>query len=220
MVSTYIKIKIVLLLEAFQTLFLIDILNRHSTKILPTNYPSADLSSLFIRHFTNKVDKHIANIASEQVKSTLVTGTTTATFSSFEKVSQLTVKECILHPTRKSCDLYPIPSKLLIECLDFIPPSLNDPFNSSLASGIFPQHIKSALVTPITWCYKFYQIDYISIRTDAELFISLKKITYISLFNYYFYVVFESTLQYYTIGFVEHQNRAITARMRLQIPKV
>ena len=43
----------------------------------------------------------------------------------------------------------PIPSKLLIECLDSILPSLTDLFNYSLASGIFPQCFKSALVTPI-----------------------------------------------------------------------
>ena len=78
-----------------------------------------------------------------------ISGTTAATFSSFEKVSQLTVKECILNSAPKSCELDPIPSKLLIECLDSILPSLTDLFNSSLASGIFPQCFKSALVTPI-----------------------------------------------------------------------
>ena len=90
-----------------------------------------------------------ANIAFEHVTSTLVTGTTAATFSSFEKVSQLTVKECILNSAPKSCELDPIPSKLLIECLDSILHYLTDLFNSSLASGIFPQCFKSALVTPI-----------------------------------------------------------------------
>ena len=123
--------------------------NRHPPKILPTIYPSADLPSIFIKHFTNKVEKLRANIASEHVTSTLVTGTTAATFSSFEKVSQLTVKECILNSAPESCELDPIPSKLLIECLDSILPSLTDLFNSSLASGIFPRCFKSALVTPI-----------------------------------------------------------------------
>ena len=70
--------------------------NRHPPKILPTIYRSADLPSLFIKHLTNKVEKLRANIASEHVTSTLVTGTTAATFSSFEKVSQITVKDCIL----------------------------------------------------------------------------------------------------------------------------
>ena len=123
--------------------------NRHPPKTLPTIYHSADIPSIFIKHFTNKVEKLRANIASEHVTSTLVTLTTAATFSSFEKVSQLTVKECILNSAPKSCELDPIPSKLLIECLDSILPSLTDLFNSSLASGIFPQCFKSALVTPI-----------------------------------------------------------------------
>ena len=109
--------------------------NRHPPKILPTIYPSADLPSIFIKHFTNKVEKPRASIASEHVTSTLVTGTTTATFSSFEKVSQLTVKECILNSAPKSCELDPIPSKLLIECLDSILPSLTDLFDSYLASS-------------------------------------------------------------------------------------
>ena len=123
--------------------------NRHPPKILPTIYPCADLSSIFIKHFTNKVEKIRGSISSEHVTSTLVTGTTAASFSSFEKVSQLTVKECILNSAPMPCELDPIPSKLLIECLDSILLSLTDLFNSSVASGIFPQCFKSALVTPI-----------------------------------------------------------------------
>ena len=71
--------------------------NRHPPKILPTIYPSADLPSIFIKHFTKKVENLRANIASEHVTSILDTGTTAATFSSFVKVSQLTVKQCILN---------------------------------------------------------------------------------------------------------------------------
>ena len=66
--------------------------NRHPPEILPTIYPSADLPSIFIKHSTNKVEKLRVNIASEHVTSMLVTGTTAATSSSFEKESQLTVK--------------------------------------------------------------------------------------------------------------------------------
>ena len=51
------------------------------------------------------------------------------------KKSQLTVKECILNSAPKSCELDPIPSKLLIECLDSILPYLTDLFNYSLASS-------------------------------------------------------------------------------------
>ena len=58
--------------------------NRHPPKILPTIYPSVDLPRLFIRYFTNKVEKLRANIASEHVTSTRVARTTAATFSSVE----------------------------------------------------------------------------------------------------------------------------------------
>ena len=116
---------------------------------MPTIYPSADLPSIFIKHFTNKAEKLRANIASEHVTSTLVTGTTAATFSSFEKVSQLTVKECIHNSALKSCEHDSIPSKLLIECLDSILHSFTDLLDYSLASGIFPQCIKSDLVAHI-----------------------------------------------------------------------
>ena len=57
--------------------------NRHPPKILSTIYPSADLPNIFIKHFTNKVEKLRANIASEHVTSTLVSGMTTATIFSF-----------------------------------------------------------------------------------------------------------------------------------------
>ena len=123
--------------------------NRHPPFVLPTIYPSADIPNLFIKHITNKVEKLRANIAPEHIASTLVTGTTSAVFSSFEKVSQLTAKEYILNSAPKSCELDPIHSKLLIECIEAILPSLTDLFNSSLASEIFPQCFKSALVTPI-----------------------------------------------------------------------
>ena len=69
-------------------------------------------------------------------------------FLHLKKVSQLTVKEYILNSAHKSCELDPIPSKLLVECLNSIIPSLTDLLSFSLASGIFPQCFKSALVIP------------------------------------------------------------------------
>ena len=143
--------------------------NRHPPRIFPTIYPSADLPSIFVKHYTNKVEKLRANIASEHVTSKLVTWTTVTTFSSFEKVSQLTVAECILISAPRSCELDPIPSKLLIECLDFILPSHIDLFNSSLASGIFPQCLKSALVTPILKKRYLYHNDLNNYRPVSYL---------------------------------------------------
>ena len=60
----------------------------------------------------------------------------------------------------KSCYLDPIPSKHLIKCLDSILHSLTDQFNSSLASGIFPQCFISALVTHILKKSSLNHIDF------------------------------------------------------------
>ena len=81
--------------------------NGHPPIIFPTIYPSDDLASIFVKHFTNKVEKLRTNIASEHVTSILVTGTTAATFSSFEKLSQLTVKECIFFLLLSHVNLIP-----------------------------------------------------------------------------------------------------------------
>ena len=59
------------------------------------------------------------------------------------------MKECIQNSAPLSCERDPIPSKHSIECLDSSLPSFTDLFIYSLASGIFPQCFKSALVTPI-----------------------------------------------------------------------
>ena len=60
--------------------------NRHPTNILTAIFLGADLPSLFIRHFTSKVEKLRVNITLYQatLTSTRVTGTNTITFSSFE----------------------------------------------------------------------------------------------------------------------------------------
>ena len=136
--------------------------NRHPPNILPTIYISADLPTIFIRHCTNKEEKHRTNFASEHVTSTFVTGTTAATFSSFDKVSLLTVKECVPTSAPMACELYPIPYKLLVECMDFILLPLTNLFNSSHVSDIFPQCFNSIRVTPILekYCLDHNDVNY------------------------------------------------------------
>ena len=67
-----------------------------------------------------------------------------------------------------------MPSKLLIECLDSLLPSLTDLFNSYLASVIFPQYFKSALVTPILKRRCLDHNDLNNYRTISNLALLLK----------------------------------------------
>ena len=89
-------------------------------------------------------------------------------------MSQSIVKDGILHSASKSCDLYPIHSKLLIECLDSTLHSVIDLVNSSLASGISPQCIESALVTPMMKKRRLGQNDLNNYRPVSNLCRSAK----------------------------------------------
>ena len=74
---------------------------------------------------------------------------TKAFFSSFQPVTPEAVRSIIIKSSPKTCNLDPIPTPLLIECLDSLLPSVTALVNSSLSSGIFPNACKSALVTPL-----------------------------------------------------------------------
>ena len=141
--------------------------NRHPPKILPTIYPSADHLSIFIKHFTNKVEKHRDNIASEHVTSTLVAGSNAATFSSFENVSQLTVKECILSSAPKSCELDPIPSKLAPSGFDV----KSFPRQSRSRGGGIATVYKSTLGSSITFktCFDFTHTSFEVVQASITL---------------------------------------------------
>ena len=117
---------------------------------LPTLYPTSDLPGLFSNFFVDKIEKLRSQLRSQTVTSPSPSHPfTPATFSTFQPVSESDVKKCILQSAPKTCDLDPIPTPLLIECLDSLLPSLTALFNSSLSSGVFPQTFKTAIVTPL-----------------------------------------------------------------------
>ena len=117
---------------------------------MPTLYPTSDLPGLFSNFFVDKIEKLRSQLRSQTVTSPSPSHPfTSATFSTFQPVSESDVKKCILQSAPKTCDLDPIPTPLFIECLDSLLPSLTALFNSSLSSGVFPQTFKTAIVTPL-----------------------------------------------------------------------
>ena len=60
-----------------------------------------------------------------------------------------TVKNVVQEMPQKSCDLDPIPTSVLYDCLDEIIPIVTSIINKSLSSGIVPDCFKHALVKPL-----------------------------------------------------------------------
>ena len=74
---------------------------------------------------------------------------TGSSLTSFEPVSENTVCETVQNSAPKACEPDPMPTSLLIECLDIVLPILTQTDNDSLIPGIFQQIHKSALVIPL-----------------------------------------------------------------------
>jgi hypothetical protein len=118
---------------------------------LPTLYPLHELPDLFSRFFFDKIFVILQNI-----KATVVPDErfqtppfTSSSMSNFSPLTPDVVRQCILKSAPKTCGLDPIPTPLLVECLEILLPSLTDLLNSSLMSGIFPQSFKTAHVIPV-----------------------------------------------------------------------
>ncbi len=70
-------------------------------------------------------------------------------FAKFDLVSSEDVKETIKRSAVKTCQLDPLPASLTKECLEDLLPSITTIVNASLQSGVFPECLKQALVTPL-----------------------------------------------------------------------
>ena len=128
-----------------------NLLARSKSTPLPTLYPFSSLPDIFCNFFSDKIKTIRHQLDSETSSNSLPESTpfNGFPFLTFEPVTERDVKSVILKSAPKSCALDPVPTHLLIECLDAVLPSLTALFNSSLTSGIFPQEFKSALVSPL-----------------------------------------------------------------------
>ena len=67
----------------------------------------------------------------------------------FERASEDEIKKLILSSSSKSCDLDPIPTSVLKNCLDILITPITDIINISMETSTFPQNFKEAHVRPL-----------------------------------------------------------------------
>ena len=71
-------------------------------------------------------------------------------FTSFQPITTDYLHSAIIKCVPKSCELNPIPTSLLLECLDTVLlPTMTSIINDSLMSGVFPFSYKSAIVATL-----------------------------------------------------------------------
>ena len=115
---------------------------------LPKTVPVNELPQLFANSFLDKTQKIRHDLSTCKIFDDFefFKG---SNFTSFEHVSESDVKAIILDSPRKHCELDPLPSSLLLSCIDEIIPVVTTIINQSLDDGIVPESFKNALVKPL-----------------------------------------------------------------------
>ena len=117
---------------------------------LPTVYPLSQLPDVFCDYFVSKVAA-IRSELDQLPAPSAPSGQVSTLFSlpSFQPISESDLKIIIMKSKPTSCPLDPIPTPLLLECLDVLLPSITQIINDSLQSGVVPSLFKSAIVKPL-----------------------------------------------------------------------
>ena len=114
---------------------------------LPPSLSDEEMANEFADYFMNKIQSIRDSL--ETSSKYLVSPGTMSHFSAFEPLSASEVKKIIFGMKTKTCEMDPIPTKLLKET----PPSVIEPItnivNTSLQQGIFSIHWKVVVIRPL-----------------------------------------------------------------------
>ena len=130
------------------------LLSRTQSTPVPSSLPLDKLPDLYSQFFVDKV----RNIRDQLDCSTPVNSPSPfncdavfrgSTLRAFRPITADALRSLLKKCLAKSCALDPIPTPLLLECLDAVLPVLTSIVNTSLTSGIYPSIYKTAIVKPL-----------------------------------------------------------------------
>ena len=118
--------------------------------------PASDCPEKLANKFANYFDSKINSLREDLDELVVPTVNTVNShtpiakrLSEFSPVSSELVRKIIMDSPNKHCQLDPLPTWMLKECIDELLPSIMEIINASLASGCVPNSFKTALITPI-----------------------------------------------------------------------
>jgi len=134
------------------------LLNRKSHSLLPTDTPQSSLPQLFANFFSDKVRILHSSIISNSTNPTALVDPPfePPILSHFSPLTRDEVSKLIGQSSDTFCDLDPIPTSLLKQCLPVLLPTITNIINLSLSSGTFPDQFKACSVLPLL---KKYNLD-------------------------------------------------------------
>ena len=123
------------------------VLYRSPKLVLPDYTTMNSLINTFGRYFADKIAKLRSGLLSTDADPP-VSGSYKNKFVSFQTMSEEEVLKIIKSTPNKSCDLDPIPTSLVLDCISVLLTPISNIVNYSLQEGSFPSCFKTAHVTP------------------------------------------------------------------------
>ena len=124
------------------------VLHRSPKIVLPDHTTINSLINTFGRYFTDKIAKLRSGLLSTDVDPP-VSRSYKNKFVSFRTMSEEEVLKISTSTPNKSCDLDPIPTSLVLDCISVLLTPITNIVNYSLQEGSFPSCFKTAHVTPL-----------------------------------------------------------------------
>ena len=124
------------------------VLHRSPKIVLPDHTTINSLNNTFGRYFTDKIAKLRSGLLSTDVDPP-VSVSYKNKFVSFQTMSEEEVLKIIKSTPIKSCDLDPIPTSLILDCISVLLTPITNIVNYSLKEGSFPSCFKTAHITPL-----------------------------------------------------------------------
>ena len=129
------------------------LLHRSRASVLPDVNNMEELAESFAAFFEEKIrkirDELEAAQKDEEKFTTALDDAPVPNLVSFPPVTAEVLRKIILKAPTKSCQLDPIPTKILKECIEPLLPVLLKIINSSLATSTVPEVFKQASITPL-----------------------------------------------------------------------
>ena len=117
--------------------------------VLPSNIPPESLPDKFSKFFVSKIELIRSSLDPDRPFPSDTAEFSGTPFAEFKLITNNCVKEVLQEMPKKSCDLDPIPTPILHDCLEEITPIVADVVNKSLSCGVVLQCLKHALVKPL-----------------------------------------------------------------------
>lgn len=119
---------------------------------LPCGESAQELANSFSQFFRDKItaiQETLVLPANCAYVPPVVTSVVQKSLNSFTPASTKEVHRLIQRSPTKSCSLDPLPTWLLKDCIEPLLPTITTIINMSMATGVVPQEMKQALVTPL-----------------------------------------------------------------------